>query len=294
VLLREVMAILELREGLVVVDGTVGAGGPAKAMVQALGATGLLVGLDRDSEILATARATLAQAGAGRAGARVSLHHLAFPSVREALAAAGQLRCDRVLLDLGVSSLQLDRPGRGFSFMADGPLDMRMDATMPVTAADWLARISQEELADTIYQLGEERLSRRIARAIVEARRRAPIVRTKQLADIVAGAMPAAAKRGRIHPATRTFQAIRMAVNDELGQLSSGLEAAADCLRPGGRLAVITFHSLEDRVVKRFLRGGRFDVLTKKPIAATAEEVRQNPRARSAKLRCGVRREEAA
>jgi 16S rRNA (cytosine1402-N4)-methyltransferase len=293
VLLREVMAILELREGLVVVDGTVGAGGHGRAIVQAIGPSGLLVGLDRDSEILATARATLAEAGAGRAGARVSLHHLPFSGMHEALAAAGQLRCDRVLLDLGVSSLQLDRPERGFSFMADGPLDMRMDASARVTAAEWLASVSQEELADAIFRLGEERHSRRIARAIVEQRQRAPLQRTRQLADIVAGAMPAAARHGRIHPATRTFQALRMVVNDELGELERGLAAAVECLRPGGRLCVISFHSLEDRIVKHFLRA-HLDVVTKKPIVAGPEEVRDNPRSRSAKLRCGIRREEAA
>jgi len=293
VLLAEVMAILELREGLVVVDGTVGAGGHAKAIVQAIGSSGLLVGLDRDSEILATARATLADAGAGRAGAGISLHHLPFSGIREALAAAGQLRCDRVLLDLGVSSLQLDRPERGFSFSADGPLDMRMDASATVTAADWLATVSEEDLANAIFQFGEERLSRRIARAIVEHRRRTPLRRTRQLAEIVAAAMPAAARHGRIHPATRTFQAIRIVVNDELGELERGLAAAAECLQPGGRLAVISFHSLEDRIVKRFLRE-RLQVVTKKPIIAGPEEVRDNPRARSAKLRCGIRREEAA
>ena len=294
VLLRETMAMLELREGLVVVDGTVGAGGHARAIVQAIGSSGVLVGLDRDSEILVTARAALsAEAEAGRAGARVSLHHLPFTSMREALAAAGQSRCDRVLLDLGVSSWQLDRPERGFSFMADGPLDMRMDASSPTTAAQWLASVAEADLADAIFRLGEERYSRRIARHLVEQRRRTPILRTGQLASLVMAAMPPAARRGRIHPATRTFQAIRMVVNDGLGQLERGLAAAVDCLEPGGRLCVISFHSLEDRVVKHFLRA-HCDVVTKKPIEASADEVRGNPRARSAKLRCGIRREEAA
>lgn len=293
VLLREVMAILELREGLVVVDGTVGAGGHARAIVQAIGSTGVLVGLDRDSEILVPARAALAEAAAAGAGARVSLHHLAHSRMHEALAAIGQSRCDRVLLDLGVSSMQLDRPERGFSFMADGPLDMRMDAASPTTAADWLSSVGERELADTIFQLGEERHSRRIARAIVETRRRTPIVRTSQLAELVRQALPAPARHGRIHPATRTFQAIRMHVNDELGELARGLQAAHACLVPGGRLVVITFHSLEDRIVKHFLRE-HFDVVTRKPIVAMPDEVSGNPRARSAKLRCGVRREDAA
>jgi 16S rRNA (cytosine1402-N4)-methyltransferase len=293
VLLREVLAMLELRAGLVVVDGTVGAGGHARAIVPAIGPGGVLVGLDRDSEILAAARATLVEAEVASASVECSLHHLAHSRMHEALAAIGQSRCDRVLLDLGVSSMQLDRPERGFSFMADGPLDMRMDASAPVSAADWLASVREQELADVIYRLGEERYSRRIARAIVETRRRTPLVRTAQLADLVRGALPAPARHGRIHPATRTFQAIRMHVNDELGELERGLEAARACLAPGGRLVVISFHSLEDRVVKHFLRA-HFDVVTKKPIVAAPDELDANPRARSAKLRCGVRREEAA
>ena len=290
VLLRETVAILELRSGLVVVDGTVGGGGHAGAIAAAIGPSGLLVGLDRDGEILAVARTALqATASADRAVARVSLHHLPFTSMQEALRLAGQPRCDRVLLDLGVSSMQLDQKERGFSFMADGPLDMRMDATQPTTAADWLATVREEELANTIYQLGEERHSRRIARAIVDTRKRTPIRRTGQLASIVASALPAAARHGRIHPATRTFQAIRMVVNDELGELERGLHAAKECLAEGGRLAVISFHSLEDRMVKHYLRA-HFDVVTKKPIEASVDEVRTNPRSRSAKLRCGVRR----
>jgi 16S rRNA (cytosine1402-N4)-methyltransferase len=293
VLLREVVAMLELREGLVVVDGTVGAGGHASAIASAIGPSGVLVGLDRDSEILATARAALEGAAATGAGARVSLHHLAHSRMHEALAAIGQSRCDRVLLDLGVSSMQLDRPERGFSFMADGPLDMRMDSSAPVTAADWIAQVPERELADTIFQLGEERYSRRIARAIVEQRRRTPFVRTLQLADTVRGALPAAARHGRIHPATRTFQAIRMVVNDELGEIERGLQAARACLSPGGRVVVLTFHSLEDRLVKHTLRA-QWQVVTKKPIVAAPDEVEANPRSRSAKLRCAVRPDDEA
>lgn len=294
VLLRETLAILELRDGLVVVDGTVGAGGHARAIVQAIGPSGCLVGLDRDSEILVPARVALAAAAeAAGAGVRVSLHHLPHASMREALAAEGLAGCDRVLLDLGVSSLQLDRPERGFSFMADGPLDMRMDASAPTSAADWIASVGEQELADTLFQLGDERFSRRIAARIVEARRRTPIRRTGQLAELVRDAMPGPARHGRIHPATRTFQAIRMVVNDELGELQRGLDAALDCLRPGGRLAVISFHSIEDRLVKHWLRA-HCDIVTKKPIEATADEARRNPRSRSAKLRCGVKREAVA
>ncbi|MFN6192778.1 MAG: 16S rRNA (cytosine(1402)-N(4))-methyltransferase RsmH [Planctomycetota bacterium] len=292
-LLREVVDLLALREGLVVVDGTVGAGGHARAIVPHIGPTGILVGLDRDSEILGPARAALAEATAAGAGPRISLHHCAHSRMHEALASIGQSRCDRVLLDLGVSSMQLDRPDRGFSFMADGPLDMRMDASAPDSAADWLAVVGERELADVIYLLGEERHSRRIARAICDARRRAPITRTGQPAEIGRGALPAAARHGRIHPATRTFQAIRMHVNDELGELRRGLDAARACLRPGGRLCVITFHSLEDRIVKHYLRE-HFEVVTKKPVVGMPDEIAENPRARSAKLRCGIRLEDAA
>lgn len=174
--------------------------------------------------------------------------------------------------------------------MADGPLDMRMDGTAKLTAERWLHDVPEQALADTIYQLGEERHSRRIARRIVDERRRCRITRTCQLAELVVSAMPAPARRGRIHAATRTFQAIRMAVNDELGALERGMQAAYDCLRPGGRLAVISFHSVEDRVVKHFLRDN-FDVVTKKPVTATPVEARENPRARSAKLRCAVKPE---
>jgi 16S rRNA (cytosine1402-N4)-methyltransferase len=292
VLLRETMAVLELREGQVVVDGTVGAGGHAKAIVSAIAPGGLLVGLDRDSEILVSARAVLAGGERAGAAARVSLHHLRFSRMREALQANGQACCDRVLLDLGVSSLQLDRPERGFSFMADGPLDMRMDETAAPSAADWLAKVTERDLADTLFRLGDERHSRRIASAIVQERRRTPLVRTGQLGDVVVRALPAAARSLRIHPATRTFQAIRMAVNDEVGELEHGLAAAVDCLAPGGRLAVISFHSIEDRIVKHFLRQ-HCAVVTKKPIVAGPDEVARNPRARSAKLRCAERREVA-
>lgn len=189
--------------------------------------------------------------------------------------------------------MQLDHPERGFSFMADGPLDMRMDADAPLTAAQWIAKVSEVDLANTLYQLGEERFSRRIARRIVEERRRTPIVRTSQLAELVVSAMPGNKRHGRIHAATRTFQAIRMAVNDEMGELERGLQAARDSLAPGGRLAVISFHSIEDRFVKHWMRAN-MDVVTKKPLIATPAEAKQNPRSRSAKLRCAVKPEEAA
>lgn len=293
VLLQQTLQVLELRSGLVVVDGTVGAGGHAIEMSQAIGPDGLVFGLDRDKEILVAAQEALADAKEARAGASFSLHHSTHANMREVLLGAGQPQCDRVLLDLGVSSLQLDRPDRGFSFMADGPLDMRMDADAPLTAAQWLANVSEVDLADTLYKLGEERFSRRIARRIVEERRRTRIQRTSQLVQLVVSALPAAKRHGRIHAATRTFQAIRMAVNDELGELERGLQAAVDSLAPGGRIAVISFHSIEDRVVKHFLRA-HLDVVTKKPLIATPAEAQQNPRARSAKLRCAKKPEVAA
>ena len=293
VLLEQTLAILELHSGLVVVDGTVGAGGHATGIASAIGSDGHVVGLDRDGEILEVAQEALAKARDSGASAGFSLHHSPHANLREVLAGIGQPCCDRVLLDIGVSSLQLDRPERGFSFMADGPLDMRMDATAKLTAERWLHKVPEQQLADTLYQLGEERHSRRVARRIVEERRRCRITRTSQLAELVVSAMPAAARKGRIHAATRTFQAVRMAVNDELGALQRGMQAAVDCLRPGGRLVVISFHSVEDRAVKRFIRE-QLDVVTKKPITATPAESRQNPRARSAKLRCGVKREQVS
>ncbi len=289
VLLSETLAVLEPAPGQVFVDGTVGAGGHAREVARLLVPGGMVLGLDRDSEILDCARASLAEFKDAPEQLRVSLVNLPYSRMQEALAVSGQAACDRVLLDLGVSSLQLDKAERGFSFMADGPLDMRMGADCPRTAADWLATVSERELADVIFQLGDERHSRRIARAVVEQRRQASIRTTGQLRDIILRALPAPARRQRIHPATRTFQAIRMVVNDEIGELERGLAAARSCLRPGGRLAVISFHSNEDRIVKRFLKQ-HFDPVTKKPITADFAEVRQNPRARSAKLRCGIKR----
>ncbi len=294
VLLHATLELLDLRPGLVVVDGTVGAGGHARAIARAIRPGGHLIGLDRDPEILACARASLAIAMEDAPEqVRVSLLHLPFSRVQDALLAEGQSACDRLLLDIGVSSMQLDTAARGFSFMADGPLDMRMDPTGSVDAAQWLAEVDEVELANVLFHYGDERYSRRIARAVVESRRRMPIVRTGQLVDLIMRAMPGHARSGRIHPATRSFQAIRMAVNDELGELERALSAAIRCVRPGGRICVISFHSAEDRIVKRFFRE-HCEVVTKKPVVASDDEVRENPRARSAKLRCSVVQEIAA
>ncbi|MEZ5963311.1 MAG: 16S rRNA (cytosine(1402)-N(4))-methyltransferase RsmH [Planctomycetota bacterium] len=293
VLVAEALAALDLRPGQVVVDGTVGAGGHSGHVLAALAPGGTLIGIDRDAAVLAHARRSL-EAVASKVGGGVvfRLFHTSFSHMPEVLHQEGLSRCDRVLLDLGVSSLQLDTAARGFSFSQDAPLDMRMDAddASRPTAAQWLARASEPEIARVLWEYGEERHARRIARALVAARRVAPVSRTFQLRDIVVRQMPR--RPGGIHPATRTFQAIRIQVNGELDELQRGLEAAARVLGPGGRLVVITFHSLEDRMVKHFLRQG-FERVHKKPIGATQAEVQANPRARSAKLRVGVRRGDA-
>lgn len=294
VLLAETLLVLDLGPGLVVVDGTVGAGGHARAIARALGPTGHVIGLDRDSEILDCARAAFVTTEKdAHEQPRVSLFHLASSQMKDALVDVGCSACDRVLLDLGVSSLQLDKAERGFSFMVDGPLDMRMDATAQPTAAEWLRRVDEIELARVLFTYGDERYSRRIARAIIETRRQSPLQTTRQLAQLIVRALPMSARHGHIHPATRSFQAIRMAVNGEVAELQSALAAALACLKPGGRLAVISFHSGEDRIVKHFLRE-HCAVLTKKPIEATPLEVDRNPRSRSARLRCGIAREVAA
>ncbi len=273
-------------------DGTIGAGGHAAALLEALPEATLL-GLDQDPAALELARERLAPHAA-----RVTLVHAPFADAAEVAAELGAGPFDAALIDIGVSSMQLDQPERGFSFQRPGPLDMRMDPTQPRTAADLLATLEERELADLIYQLGEERYSRRIARAIVERRAQAPLRTTDELAELVRRAVPPprgpqrGPRRGRgrrIHPATRTFQALRMAVNDELGQLERALPALFGLLAPGGRLAVISFHSLEDRRVKQYFRElkqqGAGRLLTKKPLVADEAEVATNPRARSAKLR---------
>ena len=287
VLTAEVLRQLQPERGGLFVDCTVGLGGHAAALLAA-GAS-RLVGLDRDPEALARARETLAPWSD-----RCELVHADYRSLVAVLDALHIPSVDGALADLGVSSMQFDEPGRGFSFMRDEPLDMRMDRSEGDTAADLVGRSSEEDLASAIFQYGEERFSRRIARAIVHARRETPIDTTGRLASIVRRVVP---RRGymRIDPATRTFQALRIWVNRELEGLDRFLEAAVSRLRAGGRLAVITFHSLEDRIVKHAFRalaqreGAVLRVLTKKPIVPDEDEVRRNPRARSAKLRAAER-----
>lgn len=286
VLLREVLAILRpIPDGLYL-DLTVGTGGHAEGILEASGPTGRLVGLDRDREVLPLARERLA-----RFGSRVRLLHADYRDLRAVAAAEGLEAWDGALLDLGVSSVQLDDPARGFAFSHPGPLDMRMDrAGGGATAADLLRDLPEAELSRILREYGEERWARRIARRIVAARAVTPLTRTDALAEVVAGAIPRRAWPRRIHPATRTFQALRIAVNRELEGLAEALAAAIHGLRPEGRLVVIAFHSLEDRIVKQVLRGSpEVTILTKKPVTPGPEEVAANPRARSAKLRAARR-----
>jgi 16S rRNA (cytosine1402-N4)-methyltransferase len=285
VMVGEVLEHLAPERGGVFVDCTVGLGGHARALLEC-GAT-RLIGFDRDPAALAVAAQTLAPFGD-----RVALVHSDYRAIEAVLAARGEAGVDGVLADLGVSSMQLDAPGRGFSFRRDEALDMRMDTSQGETAADLLASLDESTLADVIFEFGEERHSRRIARAIAAARRSAPIETTGQLANIVRRAVPHKGYQ-RIDPATRTFQALRIRVNRELDGLDRFVEQASERLAPGGRLAVLTFHSLEDRIVKHTMRAlqqvGLVTVLTKRPLVPGAEEVGRNPRARSAKLRVAAR-----
>jgi 16S rRNA (cytosine1402-N4)-methyltransferase len=266
-----------------VVDGTIGMGGHAERLLDAGGAETRLLGIDHDPEALARSRERLA-----RFGDRVVLRHGSFRDLRAHTRAAGVERAAAVLLDLGLSSYQLEGSGRGFTFRKDEPLDMRFDPRRGRTAAELLAESSEEELAAILFEHGEERHARRIARRIVERRRRAPIQTTAELVDAVKAGVPRAAWSHRTHVASRTFQALRIAVNEEPEALREALEAAPGLLEGGGRFGVISFHSGEDRAVKRAFRALRdrgFVPLEPSPITASDDETRDNPRARSAKLR---------
>jgi 16S rRNA (cytosine1402-N4)-methyltransferase len=286
VMAGEVVDYLVPSRGGVFVDCTVGAGGHCRALLEA--GAGRIVGIDRDTDALEVARAELAPWRDA-----VVLVHGDFRDLAAILDGFGIDTVEGIVADLGLSSLQLEREGRGFSFLRDEPLDMRMDRTAGKTAAGLLREASETELADVIYRYGEERYSRRIARAISEARRAKPIVTTGELASIVRRAV--GRRRERIDPATRTFQALRIWVNRELDHLDVFIVEACSRLRRGGRLAVISFHSLEDRVVKHTLRGlaahqdSEVRVLTKKPVVPSDEELGRNPRSRSAKLRVAER-----
>lgn len=278
------MESLAPRPGRLVVDGTVGTGGHSLAILPHLPPGGRLVAVDCDAEALQLAEQRMAEFRP-----QVTCVHGNYRDLPAILARLGISQVDGLLLDLGMSSLQVDCAARGFSFLKDGPLDMRMDPTQGATAADLLARLTLEELTRALERYGEERFAWRIARRIVQARREQPIATTGQLARLVSEACPAAARRARLHPATRTFQALRIVVNDELGALEALLRRLPDLLASGGRAAILTFHSLEDRLVKRAFAAGAqegiWSVLTKKPVRPTSAEVAQNPRARSAKLR---------
>jgi 16S rRNA (cytosine1402-N4)-methyltransferase len=296
VMLVEVLEALRPRDGGKFADGTLGAAGHAVAVLQASAPGGWLFGMDRDEAALQAARQRLAEFAG-----RFELRRGNFSELADWVPPSS---CDGVLLDLGVSSPQLDRAERGFSFMAEGPLDMRMDQRQPITAADLVNHESEFELARIFWEFGEERQSRRFARAIIEQRNVKPFTTTKQLAEFIERLAPRHGKK--THPATQVFQALRIAVNDELDSLRRGLEAAVKILKPGGRLAVITFHSLEDRLVKEFGRErtrdytfeGAVDVpelrkprvpelrwVQRKAIQPSAAEVKENPRSRSAQLR---------
>lgn len=294
-MLQEVLAWLQPRAGGVYLDGTVGDGGHSQAILEASNPDGRLIGLDRDADALAAAGQRLLQYGA-----RVMLRQANFREADRVLEETGVRGLHGAILDLGVSSRQLETPARGFSFRSEGPLDMRMDLRESRTAADVVNRLPGPELVRLIGEYGEERYAARIARAIVRGRERGPILTTQALVDVIRGAVPPAYLHGRLHCATRTFQALRIAVNRELEDLGPSLRMLAGLLLPGGRLVVLAYHSLEDRIVKHLFqelgRGpeARWVIRTKRPLTPSAEERADNPRARSAKLRVLERREEAA
>ena len=283
VMVREVVDALQPARCGLFVDCTVGLGGHAEAVLQAGAAR--LIGLDRDQSALSRAGARLAAFGA-----RVELVHADYRTLGAVLDARHAPAPDGILADLGVSSMQLDEPGRGFSFRRDEPLDMRMDQSTGQTAADVVGAASETELADIVYHFGEERFARRVARGIVRAREEAPIVTTGRLAEVVRRAIPTRGYQ-RIDPATRTFQALRIRVNQELEKLDLFIAEAAARLATGGRLAIVAFHSLEDRIVKHAFRAlapmgaAAYGLVTRKPVTPGEAEIASNPRARSAKLR---------
>jgi 16S rRNA (cytosine1402-N4)-methyltransferase len=300
----EVLESLACRPGGVYVDGTVGGGGHAQAILERIAPDGLLIGIDRDRDALTASERRLQSFGR-----RKILVKGNFARIGQLLADLHIEKVDGILLDLGVSSHQLDAGDRGFSFALDAPLDMRMDQDSRFSACDLVNQCSEHELRKIIKDYGEEPMAGRIARAILTKRAAVPIRTTKELADIVRRAVPAACRRRRIHPATRTFQAIRIAVNDELSNLRAAISNGAELLRPGGRFSIISFHSLEDRIVKEAFRAAekgctcppdlpvchckeesKLKVITKRPVRPGADEIDSNPRARSARLRTAERR----
>ncbi|PKM38093.1 MAG: 16S rRNA (cytosine(1402)-N(4))-methyltransferase [Gammaproteobacteria bacterium HGW-Gammaproteobacteria-10] len=302
VLFSEALQALAIKTDGIYIDCTFGRGGHSRGILDRLGPSGRLLALDRDVDAIQSEWAHEIASDK-----RFSLHHACFSSLQTIAEQENvQGRVDGLLMDLGVSSPQLDTPERGFSFLYDGPLDMRMDHCSGLSAAQWLTEVDERDLVQVLFEFGEERFARRIARAIVEQRQEQPLSTTRQLAELIVNSVPVREKHK--HPATRTFQAIRIAVNRELEELKSGLEQAVDVLKPGGRLVVISFHSLEDRIAKRFIRaesGAKYDpgrlpimeseikkgILRKvgKAIKAGGSEVAKNPRARSAIMRVAER-----
>ncbi|MBU5637401.1 16S rRNA (cytosine(1402)-N(4))-methyltransferase RsmH [Geomonas sp. Red69] len=299
VLPDEVLELIAPKSGGIYVDGTLGGAGHAGLILEASAPDGMLIGFDRDAEAIAVARERLAPFGD-----RVRIFQRNFSSIAATLAEAGVAAIDGFVLDLGVSSHQLDKEERGFSFQADAPLDMRMDRSSGPSAADLVNTLSEGELHRIIADYGEERWAKRVASFIVKAREEHPIETTMQLVDVIKGAIPKAKWEERLHPATRTFQGLRIAVNEELKSLEDGLSDLLKLLKPGGRGAVISFHSLEDRIVKEAFRDAsagcicpkelpicvckrvpQYKVLTKKAVKAGDEELKANPRSRSARLR---------
>jgi 16S rRNA (cytosine1402-N4)-methyltransferase len=282
VLAHEVIALLDPQPGETWVDATVGAGGHTRLIAERIGLTGRVIGLDQDMAMLELAKGRLT-------GLTVALVHANFDQVTAVLDKLGVKEIDGLLADLGFASDQMDEANRGLSFQQDGPLDMRLDPTTGETAADLVARLSEYDLAKVFYEYGEERHSRRVARKIVETRKQSPIHTTTQLANLVRSCVPR--EKGRsFDPATRVFQGLRIAVNDELGSLERLLAQVSRIIRPGGRVGIISFHSLEDRRVKQaFQDRETWSSVTKKPVTASDDEVRDNPRARSAKLRVARR-----
>ncbi len=284
VMLKEVLSMLNLREGMVVVDCTLGLGGHAAKIVERIASHGRLIGIDKDEESLAIAKENLK-----KFSRNCVFVHDDFRNLDKILQREAEGGVDAVFLDLGVSSYQLDNPARGFSFKNEGPLDMRMDRKGFISAFDLLNNLTEEEISSIIYKFGQERFARRIAHSLLQARQKGVISSTRELADLIVNVLPYKARFHRTHPATRTFQALRIAVNRELDSLDETLKKAALFLNKGGRICVISYHSLEDKIVKEtfreFKKTNKFQLVFKKILRPSFDEIRQNPRSRSAKMR---------